>query len=94
VINNTTPGGDPVQIEALDVHLETSPPGAETWTEVAVPCSTEPPVPVVFEDRLVVSYVCEPDVGEIATDARLRAVVEARITGSDQVFRMESELAR
>ena len=93
-IENTTPGGGQVQLDTLAVHLERSSGAEATWTRLPAPCETDPKAPVSFDDQLIVHYECVRGADGIPADFRLRAVVEATIAGSNEAFRLESEVKR
>lgn len=91
-ISNTTEGGAAVTVETIAVSLESAPAGGDAWTSVAAFCTTTPAPPIRIEMSLRIAYDCRPAAAVPAE--RRRIVVRAEIAGSDEVFRIVSEIPR
>lgn len=78
-------------VETIVVSLETAAADGSTWTTVPALCSTTPAPPVRIATSTRIAYECLPSSAG-PTDARRRVVVLATIAGSDEVFRIVSEI--
>lgn len=92
-ISKMTDSEEAVTVETILVSLESAPTDGAAWTKVAAFCQTTPAPPVRIETSLKIAYDCRPT-ATVPANWRQRVVVRATIAGSDEAFRIVSEIPR
>ena len=88
VLTNTSSPGMEAGIETMNIQLEYRPSRTGPWNQLEAECSFDPPAPLVLRTKLIVSYTCRPK-SVSPVEGELRAVVEVRLFGVDEPYRME-----
>jgi len=87
-IKNTSTDVAEVLVETMDMVFDYQPERTGPWQALAATCSFVPAAPVLVRETQTVRYDCQLQ-HAIPPDAELRATVEIRLFGSDQVFRLQ-----
>lgn len=89
-IDNTSADVPEVLVETMEMVFEYQPEPASPWERVAAACTFVPTVPILVREKQAVRYDCQLQ-GAQPPDAQLRATVEIRLLGSEDIFRLEVE---
>ncbi len=87
-LKNTSTDMAEVLVESMEMVFEIQVGQAAAWQSLVADCDFDPTVPVLVRDSQTVRYDCQFK-HAVPPDAELRATVEIRLLGSDQLFRLQ-----
>ena len=87
-VKNTSPDMPEVLVESMNMIFEYQLEPAGPWRLLAAACEFDPAAPVLVRETQSVRYNCQLQ-HTIPPEAELRATVEIRLLGSDQIFRLQ-----
>ena len=88
VLTNTSTPAMEVGVETMEIVLEYRLSTSDPWEKVETDCIFDLPAPLVLKEELVFQYECSYT-KQMPSNAEVRTTAEARIYGSDEVFRLE-----